>query len=182
MNDYDYPGTGPCADYEFEIAEWLDGELPPERARIVSLHVASCVRCRAWGDAYAAIDRRLETSLPRPELRPGFAARVAASIDRLSTADASLRDAIEDDYAASLARLRRGWKIPAVLNALAAASVAFCTVALLRSVGVDVNVDVADPAMAPNTLLAASEAIAVVAGIGALVWARLRGAWFPSWR
>jgi anti-sigma factor RsiW len=182
MNDYDYPGTGPCADYEVEIAEWLDGELPPERARIISLHVSGCVRCRTWSDAYAAIDRRLAASLPQPELSGDFGARVASAIDHVSTSDASSRDAIEHDYAASLQRLRRGWKLPALLNGLAAAAVAFCTIALLRSV--DVNVHLADDAVASHTLLVVWEVIAGSAVVAGLGWARFQGGrgWSPSWR
>ena len=112
MNDYDYPGTGPCADYEFEIAEWLDGELSPERARIISLHVGTCVRCRAWRESYAAIDARLAASLPRPALSSDFAARVAGSIDSLSRLDSSARAAIEHEYL-RVARASASWVAPA---------------------------------------------------------------------
>ena len=39
-----------CDDYEFEVAELVDGTLAPEKARIVSLHLAGCARCRRWRD------------------------------------------------------------------------------------------------------------------------------------
>ena len=182
MNDYDYPGTGPCADYEFEIAEWLDGELSPERARIISLHVATCVRCRAWRESYAAIDTRLAASLPRPALSADFAARVAGSVDSLSRLDSRVREAIEHDYLQSLARLRRGWRLPAVLNGLAAATVAFCALVLLRSAGVQLpTLEFVDGS---RVIFFASQGLAAVALVAGLAWSRAHsaGGWFPSWR
>jgi len=182
MNDYDYPGTGPCADYEFEIAEWLDGELSPERARIISLHVATCVRCRAWRESYAAIDTRLAASLPRPALSADFAARVAGSVDSLSRLDSRVREAIEHDYLQSLARLRRGWRLPAVLNGLAAAAVAFCALVLLRSLGV--QWPTLEPVAASHAVFFASQGLAAIALVAGLAWSRANGArgWFRSWR
>ena len=182
MNDYDYPGTGPCADYEFEIAEWLDGELSPERARIISLHVGTCVRCRAWRESYAAIDARLAGSLPRPALGADFAARVASSIDSLSRLDSSAREAIEHEYFESLARLRRGWRLPAVLNGLAAAAVAFCAFVLLHSAGVQLpTLEFVD---ASRVIFFASQVLAAIALVAGLAWSRAHsaGGWFPSWR
>jgi anti-sigma factor RsiW len=182
MNDYDYPGTGPCADYEFEIAEWLDGELSPERARIISLHVGTCVRCRAWRESYAAIDTRLAASLPRPALSADFAGRVAESIDSLSRLDSSAREAIEHDYLESLARLRRGWRLPAVLNGLAAAAVAFCALILLNSMGVRwPTLEFAD---ASRVILFGSQGLAVIALVAGLAWSRAHsaGGWSASSR
>ena len=48
--------TVPCADYEHDLVELLEGSLGPERARIIRLHVESCPRCRAWQAEFAAID------------------------------------------------------------------------------------------------------------------------------
>ena len=57
MNDYDYPGTGPCADYEFEIAEWLDGELSPEEQRSMAAHIEACDRCARLATEFRRIGR-----------------------------------------------------------------------------------------------------------------------------
>ena len=64
--------NGACEDYEFDVAELVDGTLAPEKARIVSLHLAGCARCRRWRDEYAAIDARLARALPQPRLAGGF--------------------------------------------------------------------------------------------------------------
>ena len=175
MNDFDYPGSGPCDDYEFEIAELLDGELPPERARIVSLHVTSCVRCRAWRDRYASVDRRLAEALDAPPLSADFASRLK---QRLAAETRSIngvrREAIEREYSHELDLLRRGWKIPAVLNGIAAAAVAGCVYALSRSMLPEVALD---PTMDHAAALAIYSAFsALVAGAG-LAWSFRRGSW-----
>ncbi len=56
--------NGACDDYEFEVAELVDGTLAPEKARIVSLHLAGCARCRRWRDEYSAMDARLSARCP----------------------------------------------------------------------------------------------------------------------
>ena len=175
MNDYDYPGTGPCEDYEFEIAELLDGELPPERARIISMHVTSCVRCRAWREQYAAVDRRLAAKLPRPELSMDFGVRLRERIAMTARkADAARRDDENREYARAIAALRRGWRLPAVLNALAAAAVAVCAWILVSTLARHFNiVQIAD---ARSQL----ESYSVLAGIviaAALTWSFTRVSW-----
>ena len=124
MNDFDYPGSGPCDDYEFEIAELLDGELPPERARIVSLHLTSCLRCRAWRNRYATVDRQLGEALVAPPLSADFASRLEQRLAAEKHAiNGTRREAIEREYSHELELLGKGWKIPAVLNGVAAAAV-----------------------------------------------------------
>ena len=46
--------TVPCEDYELEVADLVDGTLAPEKARVVSLHLAGSCRCRRSRDEYAA--------------------------------------------------------------------------------------------------------------------------------
>ncbi len=37
--------SGPCEDRLDQIFAWLDGELPPARARAIETHVATCESC-----------------------------------------------------------------------------------------------------------------------------------------
>ena len=72
--------NGACEDYEFDVAELVDGTLAPEKARIVRLHLAGCARCRRWRDEYAAIDARLTRALPQPRLPADFEWKLAARL------------------------------------------------------------------------------------------------------
>jgi anti-sigma factor RsiW len=116
----------PCAEYEHDLVELLDGALTPEHARVVRLHVASCPRCRAWQQEFAALDARLAGTLPRPELSPGFdrrlTERLAGLTRRASSAD--LKAAADRDYARAIDAIRRGAGRHAVLDALGSAAVA----------------------------------------------------------
>ena len=71
---------GACEDYEFDVTELVDHTLAPEKARIVSLHIAGCARCRRWRDEYAAMDARLAHALPRARLAADFEWRLAARL------------------------------------------------------------------------------------------------------
>ena len=178
MNDFDYPGSGPCDDYEVEIAELLDGELPPERARIVSLHLTSCVRCRTWRDRYATVDRQLAEALVAPALSADFASRLQQRLDAETRANGKRREAIEREYSNELERLRRGWKIPAVLNGIAAAAVAGCALAGWHyfATTYNLNVNVAldtDPSVTGYTLLSTLAAgIALAWSVRSVDWLR----------
>ena len=175
MNDYDYPGTGPCEDYEFEIAELLDGELPPERARIVSMHVTSCVRCRAWRDQYAAVGRRLAATLPRPELSPAFGVQLR---ERLATiareSNAVRRDDEDRQYARAIATLRRGWQLPAALNGVAAAAVAVCAWIMFSTLAQHWHIAPLDDARTQLETYSAMSGAMIAAALG---WAFTRVPW-----
>ena len=172
MNDFDFPGSAPCADYEFEIAELLDGALPPERARIVSLHVTTCVRCRAWRERYAAIDRQLTAALVAPPLPADFASRLRQRIAAESLATSGpRREALEREYSHELELLRRGWKIPAVLNGIAAAAVAACVYAVTRGALTDIPLE----ALIRTSPVTIYSVLSTVAVIGGLAWSLRRG-------
>ena len=181
MNDFDYPGSGPCDDYEFEIAELLDGALAPERARIVSLHLTSCVRCRAWRDRYAAVDRQLSAAIVAPPLSADFASRLEGRLAAETRAiNGTRREAIEREHSHELELLQRGWKIPAVLNGIAAAAVSACLYVAWRSYSIeyDVNIILGTPSS-----LTAYSLLSTVAVGGALVWSFRSGAWMRRlWR
>ena len=70
--------TGPCADYEHDLVELVEGSLGPERARVIRLHVESCARCRAWQAEFAAFDAGLAAALPSPALSADFERRLQA--------------------------------------------------------------------------------------------------------
>lgn len=107
MNDPTF--IGPCADYEHELVELSDGELSPERARIVRLHMQQCLRCRSWAAEFAALDARLAAELPRPALSPDFESRLRERLSTL-TAPASrgeLRARIELEHDSLIESLRK---------------------------------------------------------------------------
>jgi anti-sigma factor RsiW len=120
-----YASLGPCEDYEFDLVEWIDGALLPERAEEVRRHLQGCARCRAFERQMRAIDASLEAALPRVELSPGFDARLQARIAGLARShDASAdRARVEQEYRGTMTALRRGLAWRTALNALATAAV-----------------------------------------------------------
>jgi anti-sigma factor RsiW len=100
---------GPCADYEPDLVELHDGELAPERARTVRLHVQQCLRCRSWIAEFAALDARLAQELPRPALSPAFDARLRERLSTLAapTSRSELRSRLELEHDSLIASLRR---------------------------------------------------------------------------
>jgi anti-sigma factor RsiW len=126
-----HPGA-PCADYEHDVVELLDGELAPERARVVRLHLEACPRCRSWHASIASLDARLEAALPRPALSPDFDRRLR---DRIAAAtrrapSGAARDAADREYRSLLDGLRRRAGRRALLDAIATAAVAGSLVAV----------------------------------------------------
>jgi anti-sigma factor RsiW len=126
------PLNGACEDYEFEVAELVDGTLAPEKARIVSLHIAGCARCRRWRDEYAAMDARLARTLPRPRLAPDFEWRLAARL-RTRTADgrADTRAAAQQEYAELMAGLRERLRSRAAGSVAGAVATTGCVLAMM---------------------------------------------------
>lgn len=126
--------TGPCADYEHDLVELLEGSLGPERARVIRLHVGSCPRCRAWQAEFAAIDARLAAALPSPALSPDFEHRlqdcIAASARPVSRNE--LRARADDERQRLVEGLRRGARRHALLDGLGSAAVAICVLAVAR--------------------------------------------------
>jgi anti-sigma factor RsiW len=126
---------GPCADYEHEIVELHDGELPPERARIVRLHVKQCLRCRSWATELAALDAGLAAELPRPALSADFDARLRERLVAL-TAPASrgeLRSRIELEHDSLISSLRTLTWHRGVLGAAGSAAATLAVLASARA-------------------------------------------------
>lgn len=124
---------GPCADYEHDLVDLHDGELRPERAAIVRLHLERCARCSAWAAGFATIDARLAAVITAPALSHGFDARLRERLASLrGPADSGdLRTRLEREHAALLQSLRSGARLRAVLGA--AGSVATTLGVLLAS-------------------------------------------------
>jgi anti-sigma factor RsiW len=175
--DHTYASLGPCEDYEFDLVEWIDGALPPERAHVVRRHLDSCTRCRAFERQMRAIDASLHAALPNVQLATGFDARLQARIAELARArnpdDARIR--AEQDYRGAMAELRRGLAWRTALNALATAS-------MVGSVAVGVMTAVPQVSYALGLDLSLGQAwgfgvgaIALAAGAAAARFARSGG-------
>jgi anti-sigma factor RsiW len=163
--------NGACEDYEFDVAELVDGTLAPEKARVVSLHLAGCARCRRWRDEYSSIDARLARALPPPRLPAEFEWRLAARVR--STAPAPRTDTravAEREYAAQIAGLRdrlRAATLGSVAGAVATAGCLFAALPVL----VDYLRPALDSPSGPAMLGGAAAAVAVAA----LAWSFSNG-------
>jgi anti-sigma factor RsiW len=122
-------------DFDHDLVDLHDGALAPERARIVSLHVEQCPRCRAWQAEFAALDARLAAGLPRPGLSPAFDEQLRARLAALSRSPprGDLRTALEREHESLVNSLRRGARRQALLGAVASAAATLCVLALARS-------------------------------------------------
>jgi len=123
--DEAYAALGPCEEYEFEVVEWIDGALPPERAQLVHRHLEGCARCRAFEAEMRTIDASLHTALPQLRLSADFDARLHARIAVLAQArnPEVARRRAEQEYRGAMSALRRGLAWRTTLNALATATV-----------------------------------------------------------
>jgi anti-sigma factor RsiW len=123
--DLAYASLGPCEEYEFDLVEWIDGALAPDRANAVRRHVDSCARCRAFERQMRAVDESLAEALPRVQLSADFDARLRDRIGHVSRSFSKdvARAQEEHEYRSILHGLRRGLTWGTALNALAAAAV-----------------------------------------------------------
>jgi anti-sigma factor RsiW len=116
---------GPCAEFEFDLVDLLDGALEPGRAETVRKHMTQCPRCRAHAHSLSEIDAALADALPRPVLSTGFDARLREQIAELTRApdrNTALATA-EREHESMLQGLGRGLGWRTILNAAALASV-----------------------------------------------------------
>jgi len=161
--------TGPCADYEHDLVELSDGALPPERSRIVQLHLAECARCRAWAADFAALDARLAAGLPQPALSAQFESRLRERITSLSqdAARGDRRAQIELEHDSLVGALERAARRRAVLGAAASVTATLCVLAAIRDVlaqhEVQLHGAIGSTWLVPGT-------IAVLVAVAALAW------------
>jgi anti-sigma factor RsiW len=174
MNENIQPG--PCADYEHDIVELVDGSLTTERARAVQGHLDACPRCRAWHAEFASLDARLESVLPHPSLAADFAARLQARLEAATrpVQRADLLAAEDSAYRRAVAALRSGARRSALLDALAAGGAALCAVLLARSLAPYIGS--LAPALGETWRITALGVLGSALALGALAWSAARGA------
>ena len=119
---------GPCAEYEHDLVEFLDGTLAAERRHVVGRHVETCGRCRAWQAEFAALDARLAASLPRPALSAEFERRLRERLVARAQAVVrpDLRDAADHEHRQQLDAIRSSARRRGLLDAIASAAVTAC--------------------------------------------------------
>ncbi len=112
--------TGPCAEYEHDLVELLDGSLGPERACLIRLHVAACPRCRAWQAEFAAFDAGLGAAMPQPRLSAEFEARLHERLAAIvqPARRSELRTAADREYERLIDMLSRGVRRHVLLDAI----------------------------------------------------------------
>jgi anti-sigma factor RsiW len=161
---------GPCAEYEHEIVDLQDGELPAGRARVVAAHLEACTRCRDWAAELATLDARLAAALPRPALSPEFDARLRERIASLAApAAGELRSRLEREHDSVVESLRRIARRRAVLGAAGTAAVALGLFAAARELLVPGAGWLPAPGEGPETWVAFGAVGAAIA-VAALVW------------
>jgi hypothetical protein len=168
------PANGPCEDYELEVADLVDGTLAPEKARVVSLHLAGCCRCRKWRDEYAAMDRQLARAIPRPRLTIDFEWKLAARLRALGGAHVDTREAAEQEYATLMDGLRRRLRAATLGGVATACAVTGCALAVMPPLVERIRPALAALDAQTGALLAGAASLAIVAG--ALAWSFVGGA------
>jgi hypothetical protein len=167
---------GPCADYEHDLVELHDDTLAPDRVQVVRLHVAQCARCRDWAQAFASLDARLATDLPRPELSADFDARLRERLAALSrpAARPDLRGALEYEHDALLAALRRGAGRNALLGAIGWATAMTCAFLAARDLMPEMSGMLATVPGGTEPWMVFG-AVGVAVAVGGLAWSAVRG-------
>ena len=159
---------GPCAEYEFDLFEQSEGTLEPEPAALLLQHLAHCARCRAYAAELAELDTSLAAALPRPELSPGFDARLAARIgDLRRTPDrTSALVAAEREHQQLLSVLGRGLDWRTWLNSAALGSVAGGVLLALDAVAPELlqTLGLVPAGVSPGTAFALVLGLAALAG------------------
>lgn len=162
--DTAYSTLGPCEDYEFELAEFVDGALDAAGQERVRRHLEGCARCRAFVHEFAAVHASLGQALPRVRLSPDFDARLQsriAELQRTPAREAALARA-EQEYRGALASLRKGLTWGAALNALATAAVGGGLVTAAGSVAPRVLQALHVESLSPDVLTLGCGALAVL--------------------
>ena len=173
---------GPCAEYEHDLVEFLDGTLAAERRHVVGRHVETCGRCRAWQAEFAALDARLAASLPRPALSAEFERLLRERLVARAQAVVrpELRAAADHEHRQQLDAMLSSARRRGLLDAIASAAVTACILVTARGH--------LDRLGGLHEVLAGPQSTTVLGGIGAavalatLVWSVARGnVQLPGW-
>lgn len=167
--------TGPCAEYEHDLVDLLEGSLGPERARVIRLHVTACPRCRAWQAEFAAFDAELGAALPRPRLSAEFEGRLRERLSAIvrPARRSELRTAADREYERMVELLSRGVRRHVLLDAIG--SVAATLGLLIAARGLLGPAGSLLDAFAGPQQLLVSGALGVSVAVAALAWSAARG-------
>ena len=167
---------GPCADYEHDLVELHDGALPPERARVVHLHVEHCARCRDWVQAFAALDARLAADLPQPQLSADFDVRLHERLAALTApvVRGDLRNAAEREHDSLVDSLRRGARRSALLGAIGWATTMACALLMARDLFREASGALATVTGGTESLMVFG-VVGVAVAIAGWAWSVVRG-------
>jgi anti-sigma factor RsiW len=167
---------GPCTEYEHDLVDLHDGELPPARAAIMRQHLERCARCSAWAAGFAAVDARLAADIVAPAMSPGFNARLRERLASLrGPADSGdLRTRLEREHAALVESLRSGARLRAVLGAAGSVATTLGVLVAARRL-LEQGMGLL-PALTegPGQLMVLGTMAAVIAAV-ALAWSAARG-------
>jgi anti-sigma factor RsiW len=167
--------AGPCARFEYEIADLVDEQLPPDREAVLRNHLAICAPCRGWLEEYSNVDAALASEISPVSVPGDFEARLKARIAQAgpSSASAPTLLGLDDEYRRVLASLREQMRrriLASVPSAAAMAGAAWLAAdqVLSRSAAFDQAVSQAGP-------ITAYGALSIAISLGALGWAAWRG-------
>ena len=108
---------GDCERFRPELSAHLDGELDPDLARALGVHLGGCGECTRRLEGLAALDAELR-ALPRIEASPQFEARLWSRIHTANEETASTAEGRVRRWLGARGFLEWGW-VPAALVALA---------------------------------------------------------------
>ncbi|MGB5103417.1 MAG: zf-HC2 domain-containing protein [Steroidobacteraceae bacterium] len=167
--------TGPCAEYEHDLVDLLEGSLGPERARVIRLHVAACPRCRAWQAEFAGLDASLASAMPRPRLSAEFEDRLRERLSAIvqPARRSELRSAEDREYERTLEVLGRGVRRHVLLDAIG--TVAATLGLLVAARGLSGSTGSLLDAITGPPQLAVSGALGIAVAAAALAWSAARG-------
>lgn len=167
---------GPCADYEHDLVDLQDGELSPERARSVRLHLERCARCAAFAAGLAAIDARLAAEMTAPALSPDFDARLRDRIASLrgSPDVVQLRTRLEREHAALVESLQSSARVRAVLGAAGSVATTLGVLVASRHL-LEQGMGLLPAISGAGGHLATLGTLAAVIVAAALAWSAVRG-------
>lgn len=180
--DTAFASLGPCEDYEFELADLVDGTLAPERISAVRGHLEGCARCRVFVQTSRELDHALVAAMPRVQLSPDFDARLReriAAVTRRVPKEVALARA-ENEYVAALRTLRDGLRWRTALNAVAGAAVGAGVLVGIGDALPSVLASLGVPALTPVTGMGAGLSIAAACIVAGLLVARTRASYLPA--
>jgi len=98
-----------CIEFENQIPDYLEKQLPPAAQSRVAAHLAGCAACRAFARQLDQLDAALARTVKAPTLPPEFRARLQQRIQTIPVWSkgeiAERKRQLQAEYEAGLARL-----------------------------------------------------------------------------